>query len=260
MGLKTALTAAGALALANAASAQVAIPNNSVADRAALGVGTSFVALDLSSAGFLNGAVNNGINSYSEDYIGNFGNFSGNLTVEVFGNQSALGAGLTDVLLIYTFTGSAISPLGAEQFDFSVDGGSDLDFGTLKDATQGSILDQTTLVGGQLDPAVSVTDNLMSSDTWTFSFDDGDGTTGEPTDQLGGGGQFEQYTWYVQTSGDVKLNFVDVLVTDFGGVTISSLGLVLDSNTPNLGTIIPLPSAAGMGLVGLGVIASRRRR
>jgi len=230
--------------------------NNIAASRAALGVGTSLVPLDLSTASFLNGTINLGNNGFSTPFVGAGGNFSGSLGIEVFGNVNSLGASLNDVLLVYTMQANSGTFAGAESFDFGVDTSIELDFAALQAATHGRISADTSLEVGQLDPTATLFNNVTANDTFMFDFTNGGTVLGEPG-QLGGGNA-ETYSWYIRSTGNVKLNFVDVLITDFGGTTVRSMSLVNNPGQPNLG--VPAPGAAVGLIAGMGGLALRRRR
>jgi len=241
----------------SAQAATIPVANNVSPDLASLGVGSTFVPLDLTGASFLTGSVNQGVNGYTQNFAGVGSNFSGNLTVEVFGNVSTIGtAALTDVLLVYTFTGDT-ALTGAESFEFGVDTSLEVDVSALQSATHGRVTAGTSLEAGQTDPFVSLNDfGSAINDTWFFDHTQG-GTLGGSTGMLGGSAS-ETYQWYVQTSGDVKLNFTDVLVTDGGSTKIRSLSLVVNPGQSNLN--VPAPSAAIALATGLGAAATRRRR
>jgi hypothetical protein len=254
---------ASALVLAAVGSASAAIvTNNQVASRSSLGVGTTLSPLDISALPYLNGSLT-GINSYSQNFVGPGGNYSGRLGVEVFGNVSEPGAGLSDLLLVYTFVGDG-APFnranGAETFTFGVDTSVEIDYATLSTATHGKIVSDTAVQSGQLEPEITLNDFVSGNDTFGFDFSPGS-TTGRVA-ELGGNtaanpGSTETFTWYVRTTGNVQLNFVDVRITDFGAVTIRSLALVNNPGQPNLS--VPAPGfAAVAGLAGL--MGLRRRR
>lgn len=253
---------ASAIVLAVAGSASAAIvTNNSVASRSSLGVGTTMSPLDISALPYISGL--SGINSYSQTFTGPGGNYSGRLGVEVFGNVSTPGAGLNDVLLVYTFVGDG-APVtranGAETFTFGVDTSVEIDYAALTSATHGRIDSDTAVQSGQLEPEVTLNDFVSGNDTFAFDFSPGS-VVGRIA-ELGGNtasnpGATETYTWYVRTTGNVQLNFVDVRITDFGSVTIRSLSLVNNPGQPNLN--IPAPGIAAFAGVA-GLLGLRRRR
>ncbi|MDX2114963.1 MAG: hypothetical protein SFZ24_04980 [Planctomycetota bacterium] len=248
-------------AAASAASAFTPV-NVQKTNRAELGIGSSLQPLDLSSVGYLNGSLTTA-NSYSQNFVGPGGNYSGNLKVEVFGNVGLPSAALNEVVLVYTFTGDgapANRANGAEDFEFGVDTSVEVDYTVLTNATHGKISAESSLQPSQLDPLVTINDILVGNDTFKFNFNPAGGT-GRLV-ELGGNtasvpGSTETFTWYVRTTGDVALNFVDVRISDFGFVTIRSLSLVNNPGQPDLN--VPGPAAAGLlGLAGL--VAGRRRR
>lgn len=247
-------SAALVLALAGSASAYTRVDT---ASRAALGVGTTLNPLDLTTLGYLNapGAPNNGVNSYSQAFIGTGSNYTGRLTVEVFGNAPIGSPGLNDVLMVYTFHGDSGRPNGAETFHFGVDTSLQIDYAKLDGAIHGKISGETSMQAGQADPVVSLFNNIGSNDTWLF--DHNPASSSGSLVELGGN-QNEDFVWYVRTTGDVKLNFVDVKITDFGSITIRSLALVDNPGQPDLN--VPAPGAAALLLGGLGIAAGRRRR
>ncbi len=254
------LGSAVAVAVVFAGSAQAAtipVANNVSPDLATLGVGSTFVPIDLTGAGFLNGTINLGINGYTQNYAGVGNNFTGTLDVQVYGNVPTFGsASLTDVLLVYTFTGNA-ALTGAELFEFGVDTSLEVDVAALNGATHGRVTAGTSLEAGQIDPLVNLNDfGAGINDTWSFDHTRG-GSVGGNTGMLGGSTN-EVYQWYVQTTGDVKLNFTDVLVVDGGSTKIRSMALVVNPGQPNLNT--PTPGGALVLSAGLGAAAMRRRR
>ncbi len=236
-----AAVAAPVLAIA-ASSSAVVITNNAVATEAAA-IG-SLVALDLSS--IVTGLTTT--NTLSSIFNAPGGSYSGTLTASVYANVSTPGSALTTTLIIYSFSGNG--PSAIDQFSMGRDSNSNLDFADLASATQGSIGDLTSI--GQGSPVVELIDNsaLPTNDLFNFNFLPG----GDP---LGGPGSTELFGWYIQTTGAVSINVIDVLVTDFGGVTTQTLGLVKIPGQPDLN--VPAPGSA-MFLIGMVGIASRRRR
>jgi hypothetical protein len=258
------VVSAGAFVLAAASAASAFTPvNNAVPDRATLGVGTTLSPLDLSALPYLTGSLTTS-NSYSQAFAGSGNNFTGTLSVEVFGNVGTPGPGLNDLLMIYTFHGDG-APLiranGAEGFEFGVDTSVEIDYSDLIAATHGNITGDSSLQAGQLNPAISVNDFISSNDTFNFDYTNAGTVTGR-LGELGGNttslpGASEDFVWYVRTSGNVAVNFVDVRVTDFGGVTIRSLSLVNNPGQPDIN--VPAPGIAG-ALLGFGALAAGRRR
>jgi hypothetical protein len=242
-------------AISGSAFAQFNPVNNSVATRGSLGIGSSLVPLDISGLGYLNGVINDGTNAYIQNYTGAGSNFTGTLRAEVFGNVSLPNsASLNDVMIVYTFVGN-VAPVGSETFDFGVDSSTQIDFSRLAAATHGRIDADTAVEVGQLDPVVTLFDNVGSNDTFFFNWNSAGGSSS--VNRLGGS-QAEVFTWYVRTTGDVKLNFVDVRITDFGSVTIRSLALVDNPGQPDLN--VPAPGVATLLVSAFGVMGMRRRR
>lgn len=258
---KFAVSAAALVLVASTGASAFTPVNNAVTSRASLGVGTTMTQLDLSGLGYLNGFLTTS-NSYSQSFVGPNGNYSGNLKVEVFGNQGTPGPGLNDLLMIYTFTGDG-APLtranGAEDFEFGVDTSVEIDYADLVAATHGKISGESTLQVGQADPLVTVNDFVSSNDTFKFNYNPANGS-GRLV-ELGGNtvaqpGATEEFTWYVRTNGNTAINFVDVRIADFGFVTIRSLSFVNNPGQPDIN--IPAPGVAG--LLGLGALVAGRRR
>lgn len=236
--------------------------NNATSSRSSLGVGSSLQPLDLSSEAYFNGSLTTN-NSYSQTFTGAGGNYSGRLSVEVFGNVANPGASLNDVLFIYTFRGDG-APLtranGAEDFEFGVNSSVEIDYATLIAATHGKINNESSLQAGQADALVTVNDLLVGNDTFKFNFNPSNGS-GRLV-ELGGNtlaapGADEDFVWYVRTTGDIAINFVDVRIADFGFVTIRSLAIVNNPGQPD----INVPAPAGALILGAaGLFAGRRRR
>jgi hypothetical protein len=230
--------AVGVGALLAVAGVANAFTISNVADRPTLLAGTP-VPLDLSSRGLTGTNGNEFVAPISSV------SFSGELKVEVFGNAPAFTTGLNDVVMIYTFTGDS-NIFGIEGFSFGVDSSVEIDFADINGSTQGRVTADVT--GGQADPGVTVTDNVGSNDTWDFDY---------TSDNIGGADGDETFTWYIRTGGDIDVSFVDVLVTDFGGITIQAPALVNRGGGNDLD--VPAPGVASLlGLAGLA--AARRRR
>jgi hypothetical protein len=253
---------AGVVVAAASASVSAFTPvNNAVGSRASLGVGSTLVPLDMSGLGYLNGFLTTP-SSYEQTFLGSGGNYSGRLKVEVFANQSLPGPGLNDLLMVYSFRGDgapAIRANGAEDFEFGVDTSVQVDYTDLVAATHGKITGESYFDGAQLDPHVTVNDFISSNDTFKFNFNPASGS-GRLV-ELGGNtasapGNTEDFVWYVRTTGNVAINFVDVRIADFGFVTIRSLAFVNNPGQPDIN--IPAPGVAAV--LGLGALAAGRRR
>jgi hypothetical protein len=251
MSIRTGVVVFGALALASNVVARpiTTVPSNNVANRAAV-VG-AFVPLDLSSQPFTSsGAFNN---EYTVNYVSPGGalDYSGSVKLEVFGNVGTTGATLTDVVLIYTFTGNN-ALFGVDAFEFGIDGSNNLDAVDLLGATHGRITAESTLA--QLSPTVSVNEGAFLNDHWLFDFVVTEGSG--PNDSIGQG-SIETFTWYIQTTADIQLNLTEVnILNNFTG-QIDVPAPVKVPGQSDLG--VPAPGATAL-LLGAGVIATRRRR
>ncbi len=238
-----AVVTVGAIA-ANASA--IAIPDVPSTEPAEIG---ALVPLDLSSITDIAAATNfNGVNEISNPFSSSIpGAFTGTLTARVFGNNGGnLGPGLNDVLVIYDFVGDG--PSGIDEFEFGVDSGRSMDISDLIAATQGTLTDLTS--AGQVSPLVDVFSNV-SNDTYLFDH-------AAAFDTLGSPGNTERVSWYVRTTGDIKINVVDVVVRNAGVATVQSLGLVDDPGQPDLN--VPAPGPLSLMALGLGVAGTRRRR
>lgn len=203
------------------------------------------VGLDIS--GVVSGLTTN--NSLTKTFNTGFGS-SGSVTATVFGNVGTPGGSLNTVVIVYEFVGNG--PSGIDQFTFGGSGAGALDLGDIESATHGSIDDATT--AGQVIPSVTTVDNSMSAspDTFNFNFLTNNDMLGTPSGS-------ETLTWYVMTTGDIQIGLTQLQVVNGGAATFDMLALVNIPGQSDL-SMIPLPSAAGLGLAGLAMIGVRRRR
>jgi len=172
--------------------------------------------------------------------------YQGRLTSEVFGNQSSTGPGLTNVVLKYTFQQTG-GPNTIETFDFGINSGQTIDLTDLLAATHGTILGEN--VSQAFSPAVSA-DTLVGNNTFDFDF-----RVNGAANELAAG---DVYTWYVAASGDVKVNVVDVTVTNFSNANAKALTFTTTLGQNDLN--VPAPGASVLALIGVGIGVSRRRR
>lgn len=231
-----------AVACASSASA-VIIGDTTAGTRAGLLASNGLVPLDLS--GVIAGLSTT--NSFTTNFASPVpGAYTGTLTAEVFGNVGLPGLALNQVLMIYTMTGNG--PSGVELFQMGVDTSTNIDFNDLLAATHGSITDQTTV--GQVSPQVELLNNFGTNNTLSFDYQNGG-------DVLGAVGVSETLQWYVLTTADVAIDFIDVTISDFGTTTVQSLSLVDVPGLPDLNT--PTPGAVALLSIA-GVAGLRRRR
>jgi len=236
-----ALAGLATIACASSASA-VVITDNNVGTRAGLIASNSVVPLDMS--GILTGLTTS--NSFTQAFASDVpGAFTGELTVEVFGNVGMPGVALNQVMMIYTMTGDG--PDGIDLFEFGVDSSNNIDFNDMLNATHGTIDDQTS--AGQAAPLAELFNNAGSNNVFTLDYL----TAG---DSLGAVGQTDVHSWYVLSDADVAIDFVDVNIRNFGNSLAQSLSLVNKPGLPDLN--FPTPGAAA--LFGLGGLAGLRRR
>jgi len=206
------------------------------------------VPLDLSSIVGAIGGPNN--NVWSQNFVSSVpGSYTGTLTASVYGNVGTPGASLTDVAIIYEFIGNG--PSGIDQFQFGIDGGASIDFDDVLRGTHGTVLDLTT--AGQLSPAVVLANGGASNNTLTFDF----ALAGDPLGSFDGMSAVSQTLgWYVTNDAAVQINFVDVVITDFGNATVQTLAFTDIPGQPDIG--VPAPGA--IALFGMGLAAASRRR
>jgi hypothetical protein len=249
------LAVAAVAALAGTASA-VPIVNNPQASFASLeaSLGVSLTPINLFSQPITVSGGGNSLNAPKNVLVSDFFvllpntslAYSGRLTSEVFGNQSSTGPGLTDVVIKYSFEQTA-GPNSIETFNFGVNSGQTIDLADLLAATHGDIVGEN--ISQAFDPAVSA-DTLLGNNTFDFDF-----RVNGAANELQAG---DRYVWYVAGAGDVKVNVVDVTVTDFGNATAKALTFTTTNGQNDLN--VPAPGASALALLGLGVAASRRRR
>ena len=241
--IRRGVIAVAGLSLVGATSAQaVVITDNFVASEAIAANGLQ--PLDLS--GIVSGLTTN--NSYTTNFASSVpGAYTGTLTARVYGNVGAPGVALDTVVIVYSFTGDG--PSGIDTFEFGLDSSRNLDYSDLLAATHGTVGDLVT--GGQLSPVVNLTDNLATNDTLLFDFN-------AVGDALGAPATTENFGWYIRTDGNVQVNFVDAVVTDFGAATVQTLSFVDVPGQPDLN--VPGPAALGVLGVGVALSGARRRR
>lgn len=245
-------------AVAALAGTAVAVPivNNPEASFASLetSLGVTLTPINLFSqpitvsggGNSLNGPKNVLVSDFSTLFPNNSLAYSGKLTSEVFGNQSSTGPGLTDVVIKYTFQQNG-GPNSIETFNFGVNSGTTIDLVDLLGATHGTIINEN--VSQSSNPAVSA-DTTLGNNTFDFDFR----VNGAANELING----DTYVWYVAASGDVKVNVVDVTVTDFGNATAKALTFTTTSGQNDLD--VPAPGASALALIGLGMAGRRRRR
>lgn len=234
---------AGVAALVAATAAQagpIAITNQSISSLAAATSGLT--ALDIS--GRVSGLTST--SSLSANFATS--SYTGTLTASVYGNVATPGADLNTVVIVYEFVGHG--PSGIEQFMFGQSGFTNLGLADLAVATQGSIDDLNSV--GQTVDSVTIFDNSAApaNDLMVFDFS---------ANQLGAPGRTDRFGWYIRTSGDVQIGRSTVLITNHGGTTVDMLALVDAPGQPDL-SVAPVPGAAGLGLLGMALVAGRRRR
>jgi len=229
------------IACATSASA-VIITDNSVGTRAGLLATNSLVPLDLS--GVIAGLSTS--NSYTQPFASDIpGAYTGELTVEVFGNTGLPGLALNQVLMIYTMTGNG--PDGIDLFEFGVDSSTNIDFNDMLNATHGTIDDQTSV--GQLSPTAELFNNAGTNNVFSLDYQAGG-------DSLGAVGVTDIHSWYVLSNANVAIDFVDVNIRNFGLATAQSLSFVDVPGLPDLNT----PTPGALALFGLAGVAGFRRR
>jgi|GEM_PF-2149877 len=243
--------ALGVLCAAGASSAAVTTingqPNNvDIASFTAAELGFAPTPIDLSGqpiAQTLTGANNTLVSDFT-GVLGSTTFYSGRLTSEVFANAGSVGPAVTDVVIKYTFELFSGSINAVDAFEFGVNTGINLDAAALIGATQGRVADEVFNQGS--DPVVTVND--ASNVLYTFDF-------AAATDVLAAG---DTFSWYVQQTGAVSVNAVEVAVTDAVNSNAFALSFVNDPGQEDLN--VPTPgSAALLGLAGMAAIRRRRK-
>lgn len=242
----TAIAALGVLSVTAVASANV-VTNSPIATFDAANLGFNPVAIDLSTqpiaAGLLSGPANNTVVADFTGFLGSFPLYSGRLTSEVFANTSVVGPGVSDVVIRYTFEVFSGSAQAVDAFEFGVNTGIAIDAATLLAATQGNVADATANSG---DPFVTV--DAGSSGLYRFDFAAASAALAAN----------QTYTWYVQSTGDVAVNAVDVNVTDGVSTAIKALAFVSNPGQEDLN--VPTPGAVALfGIAGLAAVSRRRK-
>ena len=166
--------------------------------------------------------------------------YTGTLTSEVLSNVSAPGVAVTDVVIKYTFQNTGTSVQAIDTFNFGA--GSTIDFADILNARQGRITSLTTHV-----PVPAVTVDNGANTTYDFDF--------VATSALAPG---DQLVWYVAAGGDVRVNLVDVVVTDFSNATAKALIFTTTQGQDDLD--VPTPGAAALAGLAFGAAGLRRRR
>lgn len=210
-------------------------------------LGTALTGIDLSAQPYtalLGGSSLSDTGGGQDNFLtGSFSNLSytGTLTSEVFANQGTTGPGVSDVVIRYTFTNTGGSLTPIDTFNYGINDGTVLDFADLAASTHGRISDVSS--PGVATPVVTLDDS--GNTTLDFNFN---------ADMLQPG---ETFTWYVAGAGDVKVNLVDVTISDFQGATTQALAFTTTGGQNDL----DFPAPGGIAaFAGCGILGLRRRR
>jgi MYXO-CTERM domain-containing protein len=243
------------LALAGTASA-ASIADNPEASFTSLEstLGVTLQSIDMSSQPISVSGANNSLNGQNNVLVSNFtGLFSGIpiydgvLTSEVFADAAAPGTDVANVVIKYTFTNAGSSANSIETFNFGVNSGVTIDLTDLEAATHGTIQNETSFLPNGANPLAVSTDNGGGNNTFDFDF--------RAAGDLEPG---ETLTWYVAASGDVRVNVVDVTITNFENTTAKALVFTTTEGQDDLN--VPAPGVATLGALGLAAASRRRRR
>ncbi len=240
------LSAAAVVAIAGSASAATISPVDQ-ADFAALeaSLGTSLVPINMATEPIV--SLGGGLNGQNNVLTSTFDStpfYSGTLISEVFANQSAIGPGVNTVVIKYTFISDGTSFENIDSFNFGTNSGVAIDLTDVEAATHGSLLADN--VSRAQNPLVT-TDSFGGNNTLDFNF--------LATEQLGPG---DTHTWYVAATGDVRVNVVDVTISDFVATTAEALIFTTTDGQDDLN--VPTPGVAALGAIGLAAASRRRRR
>lgn len=238
--------ALGLLVLSGSAFAVPQIPTNIVNEptfaslEASLGV--ALQPIDLSSHFIDTAAGLNGDKNVLDSAFAAGPFYNGILTSEVLANGAVPGAGVTDVVIRYTFFNDGSSVQAIDTFNFGA--GSIIDFSTILNATQGRIDAGSSYAGSPL-----VTVDNGGNNTYDFEFAGGSGSIAPG----------ETFVWYVAADGASTINLVDVNITDFGNANAKALVF----SNPEVGQDdlnVPTPGAMLLAGLGFGAAGLRRRR
>ncbi len=232
--MRTRATVTVAAALLAAGSSALGYTRSDVPDLATLTSGLQ--VLDLSALGVVNG----------ETIAFDWTAYSGSITATVYGNSDIFTPGLTDVVVVYEFSGTG-EPTPIEAIEFAVNSGNlDLNFAELDGGTMGRIdsLSDVFLTG---DPLLTYNPG-NANDSLLFDW----GTSG-----LGDPFVTQSFGWYTRTTGAIDIGYIDAEIRNAGSVMSLTIGVIDDPSQPNLN--IPAPGSLAMLGLSAGVLTRRRR-